>query len=255
MADGAADEKASADHFSKLAAGYAAFRLRYPDSLFDALASIAPSRARAWDVGAGSGQATLALADRFEHVIGTDLSARQLQHAPAHARIEWHVTPAESVPMILSDSVDLVTVAQALHWFDHDRFYAEVRRVAVTRGVIAAWTYGAVRLDGDPGTIVHRYIYEDVGAYWPPERRFVDNEYRDLAFPFERIPLPAMSITCDWTLDELLGYLRTMSATGRFVDRHGTDPVARIEPELSAAWGAAPRRRATWPLPVLAGHI
>ena len=249
------DGKTPADHFSRLANDYATFRPRYPDKLFDLLASIAPGRRRAWDVGAGSGQATVALAERFDHVIGTDVSAEQLARAPVDARIEWHVAPAESVPMIASRSVDLVTIAQALHWFDRERFYDEVRRVAVPRGVIAAWTYGPARLDGDVGAIVHRYMYEDVGAYWPPERRFVETEYRDLPFPFERLPLPAMSLEHEWTLEEVAGYLRTMSATGRYVERHRTDPVARIEPELRAAWGASPRRRITWPLPVLAGRV
>lgn len=242
------------DHFSKLAAGYAAFRPNYPPELFDFLASLAPGRRRAWDVGAGSGQATMALAERFERVVATDLSAEQVARAPRRPNVEWHVAPAEDVPMIASSSVDLVSVAQALHWFDHARFYAEVHRVSVPGGAIAAWTYAAARMEGEVGAVIHRYMYEDVGAYWPAERRYVDNEYRDIPFPFERVGAPAFSLEHEWTLEQVAGYLRSMSATGRYVERHGTDPVAGVELELREAWGTAVKRRITWPLIVLAGR-
>jgi SAM-dependent methyltransferase len=243
------------DHFSKLAAGYAAFRPSYPAELFDLLASLAPSRRCAWDVGAGSGQATVALAERFERVVATDLSAEQLRRAPRRPNVEWHVAPAEEAPMIGSSSVDLVTVAQALHWFDHSRFYAEVRRVAVPNGVIAAWTYAAARMEGDVGAVIHRYMYQDVGAYWPPERRYVDTEYRDIPFPFERLPTPALSLENEWTLDQVAGYLRTMSATGRYVESRGVDPVAPVEAELRQLWGPSATRRIRWPLIVLVGRV
>jgi SAM-dependent methyltransferase len=248
-------EKAPGDHFSKLSSGYATFRPRYPDELFDYLASIALQRRLVWDVGAGTGQATVALAERFDHVIGTDVSAAQLARAPQNPQIEWHVTPAESAPMIAASSVDLVTVAQALHWFDHARFYEEVRRVAAPDAVIAAWTYASAKMDGDAGAILHRYMYGDVGAYWPPERKHVDNEYRDIPFPFERLAVPPMTLAYDWTLEQVGGYLRTMSATGRYVAQHGTDPVVTVDAELAAIWGPTPMRRITWPLIVLAGHV
>lgn len=247
--------KAPADHFSKLSATYAEFRPRYPQALFDFVASIAPARRLAWDAGAGSGQATVALAERFDHVIGTDISGEQLSRAPQNPKIEWHVAAAERVPMIADGSVDLVTIAQSLHWFDHPRFYAEARRVAVADGVIAAWTYAPARMEGRVGDVVHRFMYGDVGAYWPPERRYVDNEYRDIPFPFERIVAPPLSLVNDWTVEQVAGYLRSMSATGRYVEQHGSDPVAPVEDELRALWGASATRRITWPLAVLAGKL
>ena len=249
------ERKAQADHFSKLAASYAAFRPRYPDELFDYFASIAPSKRLAWDAGAGSGQATVALAERFDHVIGTDISSEQIARAPQNAKIEWHVTPAESVPMIGDASVDLVTIAQSLHWFDHPRFYAEVRRVAAPGGVIAAWTYAPAKMDGRVGEVVHRYMTSDVGSYWPPERTYVDNEYRDIPFPFERMPAPPMSLENDWTVEQVAGYLRSMSATGRYVERHGVDPVLPVAAELRALWGDSLTRRITWSLVVLAARL
>jgi SAM-dependent methyltransferase len=246
---------APADHFSRVARAYAKFRPRYPDALFDFVASIAPSRHLAWDAGAGSGQATVPLIDRFRHVIGTDIAVEQIARARHHMLIEWHATPAEDVPMIADATVDLVTVAQALHWFDHARFYAEVRRVAVPNGAIAAWTYGPPRIEGRVGEIVQRYMYGDVGPYWPPERRHVHTEYRHIPFPFERIAAPRLSLDADWPLEHLAGYLRSMSATGRYVQQHGTDPVVAVEPELREAWGSSATVRITWPLIVLAGRV
>ena len=249
------DRKRPPDHFSTVSKAYAQFRPRYPHELFDFLASIAPSLTLAWDAGAGSGQAAVPLKERFTHVIATDISSEQIARARHHILIEWHVTPAEDVPMIANASVDLVTVAQALHWFDHARFYAEVRRVAVPHGVIAAWTYAPAQMEGEVGAIVHRYMYEDVRAYWPPERRYVENEYRDIPFPFERLPVPALKLQDYWTAEQLAGYLRSMSATARYVQQNSRDPVARIEPELRAVWGPSPTRRITWPLIVLAGRV
>lgn len=249
------DGSVRGDHFSGVAAGYSVFRPRYPDELFDYVASISPRRRLVWDVGAGTGQATVALAERFDHVVGTDVSAEQIARAPAHPKIEWHVSPAESASMLASSSVDLVTIAQALHWFDHARFYAEVRRVAAPDAAIAAWTYSSARMDGDVGAILHRYMSQDVGAYWPPERKFVDNEYRDIPFPFERLAVPPMTLEYEWTLEQIVGYLRTMSATDRYVRQNGTDPVAPVEAELKAVWGTSPTRQITWPLVVLAGRV
>jgi SAM-dependent methyltransferase len=234
---------------------YAKFRPRYPDALFDFIASIAPSRHLVWDAGAGTGQATVPLTDRFRHVIGTDISEKQIARARQNILVEWHVTPAEDVPMIANETVDLVTVAQALHWFDHERFYAEVRRVAVPNGAIAGWTYAPPKMEGTVGDIVHRYMYGDVAAYWPPERKHVDNEYRDIPFPFERIPAPRLSLDDDWTVEHLAGYLRSMSASGHYFERHGVDPVLRVEEELRAAWGSSPTRRISWPLIILAGKV
>ena len=247
--------RAPGDHFSGVAANYAAFRPRYPRELFEFLASIAPARRRAWDCGAGTGQASLELAEFFGEVIATDVSAEQIAQAPRHPRVRWSVAPAESAP-IESESVDLVTVAQALHWFDHERFYAEVRRVCVPRGVIAAWTYLAPRTDGDAGRVLRRLMLEDLKDYWPAERKHVDNGYASIPFAFERIPAPEFRLEYDWTLSQLAGYLRSMSASARYERTHRANPVDEVYPELAAAWGdAAAPRRVEWPLVLLAGRV
>lgn len=249
------NERAKGDHFSTIAKAYAAFRPRYPPELFDFVASLPAHRHRAWDCGAGTGQATIDLAARFDEVIGTDLSVEQINRAPEHPKVRWLVAPAESMP-IEDASVDLVTVAQALHWFDHPRFYAEVKRVATTGAAIVAWTYSAPRMEGEFGASLSRYQYETVGPYWPPERKFVDDEYRSIPFPFDRIAAPPLSLEQVWTLAQLAGYLRTWSATTRYVSQTGVDPVIAMERELGELWGdpEAPRR-ISWPLIVLAARL
>jgi ubiquinone/menaquinone biosynthesis C-methylase UbiE len=243
-----------ADHFSGIAKAYAAFRPRYPRELFDYLASIATNHHRAWDCGAGSGQATLDLAERFDEVIATDISAEQIARAPTRDNVRWLVAPAESVP-IEPTSVDLTTVAQALHWFDHDRFYAEVRRVSAPGAAIAAWTYAPPRMDAEVGAALRRLAYETVGAYWPSERQYVETEYRTIPFPFERIESPRLSIREEWTVEQLAGYARSWSSTARYVAARGDDPVVAFEQELRGVWGTSERRTITWPLILLAGRV
>lgn len=247
---------ARADYFSPRAAGYAAFRPTYPPALFDFVAALAPARACAWDCATGSGQAAVALTAHFGRVVATDASAAQLAHAAPHARVEYRVARAESSGLP-DRSVDLVTVAQALHWFDVGAFYAEVRRVLVPGGAIAVWTYGdAVLADAALDARFQRYTRDVLGAYWPPERRFVDDGYRGIPFPFAEVAAPAFLMERACTLAEVAGYVGTWSATTQYVRATGGDPVADLERALAPHWGE-PETRVTvhWPLTVRAGHV
>ncbi len=243
------------DHFSKLTAQYAEFRPRYPGALFDFLARTAPARTRAWDCACGNGQATIDLAERFESVVATDASASQIDAATAHPHVTYAVARAEQCGLE-DTSVDLITVAQSLHWFDLPPFYAECERVLRPDGVLAVWTYGVPRLnDANVDRVLQKYYWETVGTYWPSERRHVENGYRSLPFPFKEMAAPSFSMRVDWPLPQLLGYLRSWSATGRYVDAHATDPVDALNDELAPLWGDAQRTRAvSWPLSLRAGR-
>jgi SAM-dependent methyltransferase len=162
------------DHFSKQAADYAKFKPRYPQTLFDYLGSIAPSRQVAWDRGTGKGQAAVELASVFDRVIATDASDTQIANALSQERIDYRVAPAENSG-IGSDTINLIMVAQALHWFDLDRFYAEVRRVLKNNGVFAASAYNLLNVEPAIDLVVNRYYYEVVGPFWPPERKLVEH--------------------------------------------------------------------------------
>ena len=244
-----------ADHFSSVSAAYSAFRPRYPAALIDYFASLAPRRGVAWDCGAGSGQATADIAHRFDFVVATDLSAEQVSRATRGPKVGWAACAAERAA-IRSKKVDAVAVAQALHWFAHDEFYAEVKRVASGPDVpIVAWTYAAPRMEGEVGEVLRRFMFEDIGEYWPPERKYVDTEYRTIPFPFERIEAPPFALENDWPLPQIVGYMRSMSATARYKKANGVDPVIAVEQELGALWRDDAPRRIVWPVIVLAGRV
>jgi SAM-dependent methyltransferase len=235
------------DHFSKQAADYAKFRPGYPKELFDCLRSIAPSPQFAWDCGTGNGQAAVGLASVFDRVIATDASEKQIANAQPHERVEYCVAPAENSGSE-SGTVDLIMVAQALHWFDLPRFYEEVRRVLKDNGVFAASAYNLLRIEPSIDEIVNRYYHEVVGPFWPPERKLVE-QFADLPFPFHEIDPPKFEMTAHWNLDHLLGYLRTWSSTQRFIEARGSDPLEQITDELRSVWGDPHEtRKVTWPL-------
>ena len=243
------------DHFSSLSAAYATHRPGYPEGLFDLLAELPRQRGRAWDCATGSGQAAVPLARRFELVIATDASAAQVRSAAEHPRVRYGVSAAESVPF-RSGVFDLITVAQALHWLELPVFYAEARRLLAPGGVVAVWTYGRQRVDGGPiDAAVNHYYDEVVGPYWPPERRWVETGYRTLRFPFDEVPVAAPPMTVSWTLDELLGYIGTWSATARYRATAGIDPLPGLAERVAGVWGdGTVRRRVEWPLSVRAGR-
>ncbi len=243
------------DHFAPVAATYAEFRPRYPEALFDWLAARVPARELAWDCACGSGQATLGIARRFARVVATDASADQLAGAPAHQRVSYQVAPAEASGLA-DASVDLIAVAQALHWFDLSRFHAEARRVLKPGGLLAAWSYGVLTLgDPDLDALARRFHDVTLGPYWPAQRRLVERSYRDLDFPFDELAVPAFELVAHWPLAHLLGYFRSWSATARYRAAHGADPVAALAQELAPRWGdPTASRRIVWPLALRAGH-
>ena len=223
------------DHFSGHARDYRAFRPEYPPELFAFLAEAAPARDLAWDCGTGSGQAAVGLAEHFRRVLATDASAEQVRNAAPHPRVEYAVATAERCPLP-DHSANLVTVAQALHWFDHDRFYAEVRRVARPGGLIAATCYYEPGVNAEVDRVLRRW--EDfIRPYWTPERVWVDAGYRTIPFPFPELPVPRFELAAEGALAHFLGYLGTWSATKRYVQQHGTDPLERFRADFEAAWG------------------
>lgn len=247
--------KPYADHFSRLAPEYAECRPGYPDALFEYLGQVVPRQELAWDCAAGSGQASIPLTRWFKRVVATDASDAMLAGAPRHPRIEYRVAPAEASGLA-SATVDLVTVAQALHWLELSSFYAEVSRVLLPGGVIAVWTYGAHRLGHAAMDRALDHFYRNVvGPYWPPERTHVESGYQALPFPFTEIGAPSFEMAARWTLAQLLGYIRTWSATQRFRETEGRDPVERLGSDLALHWGhPETARRVEWPLSIRVGR-
>lgn len=244
----------SSDHFSAVADGYARYRPGYPPALFEWLGGLPARRRLAWDCATGSGQAAGDLAPYFRRVVATDSSPSQIARAEPYPGVEYRVAPAEASGLP-AGAVDLITVAQALHWFDLPAFYAEAGRVLAPDGAVAAWCYNL--LDGGPriNAVVGRYYSQVVGEYWPPERRLLEAGYRTVPFPFDEVEPPAFEMSVQWDLDHLVGYLGTWSATERYRRVRGEDPVARIAADLRAAWGdPAQARPVRWPLHLRVGR-
>ena len=241
------------DHFSRIASSYAAFRPQYPDQLFSWLAAQLPTRDLAWDAGTGNGQAAIGLSTHFKKVIATDASAEQIASARPNAVVTYEVAPCDASPLA-PRSADLVTAAAAAHWFPHEAFHAEVRRVIKPGGMVAVWTYWNAHVSPSIDAILERLQFTLVGPYWPPERRYVNDGYRSLPFPFDEIRTPDFEVTAEWDLDHFIGYLGTWSAVQRYKELVGRDPVTLVHRELSEAWGTQ-RRTVKWPLALRAGRI
>jgi SAM-dependent methyltransferase len=236
------------DHFSAVAARYAAYRPRYPAALVEALAERADTAGTAWDVGCGNGQLAVALAERFARVIATDPAQAQLDQAEAHPRVEYRRASAEDSGLP-GASIALVVAAQAAHWFDWPRFVAEVGRVAAPGALVALVSYGNLVVDGDAGEVIRRFHDDVAGPYWPKERRHVENGYRELVLPWPAVEAPEIEMTAEWSRDEVVGYISSWSATARLVEKRGSGPFEEFREAMAKAWPDGEARRVVrWPL-------
>ena len=244
------------DHFSRQSCHYAAHRPGYPEELYAWLAQHARGHERVWDCATGSGQAAIDLVKHFARVVASDASLAQVRNHMEHQRIDYLVALAEAAPLA-ERSCDLVTVAQAVHWFAFERFYAEVRRVLKPGGMIAVWTYTTFSVAPDVDAVVGDFYENMVGPYWPPERRLVEDAYRTLPFPFAEIPAPEFRFRTAWTLQQVTGYLASWSAVQRYQQAEGRDPLVALKPALEHAWPGSPgeAREVVWPVFVRAGRV
>ena len=243
------------DHFSEQAASYAIHRPGYPAELFRYLASVSPRRDRAWDTATGNGQAATGLARHFATVIATDASRNQIANAKPESGVHYMVAASEHSALAPA-SIDLTTIAAALHWLDLDAFYREVARVSRPGALLAAWTYDPPSIDPAIDEVVHDFSTNTLASHWPPERRYVDRHYQTIPFPFERLTVPSFEARAEWSLDQLLSYVGTWSAVVRGKAATGTDLVAGLEQQLIPLWRpAAHVRIIRWQLFLLIGRV
>jgi len=241
--------------FSRLAADYSRHRPLPPPELFAYLASVAPGTRLAWDCGTGNGQAALGLAEHFHRVVATDASAEQIACAFSPERVEYRVECAETTSLE-AGSVDLCAVSVAVHWFDLDRFYSEVRRVLRPGGVLAVWTYHLPEISGAIDAVLLRYQSVILDGYWPAGIHYLNDRYRNLPFPFAELQPPPFVLRAQWTLHQLAGFLGSWSATPTYMERQGTHPLSVIWPQLNKAWGPVDaEREIRWPLHMRIGRL
>lgn len=240
------------DYFSGHSKAYASARPTYPESLYVFLRDLCQEHELAWDCACGNGQASIALAQYFDKVVATDASGDQLSHAPRHPKVHYQIAKAEN-GFLSAGTVDLVTVAQALHWFDLQGFYSNVRTVLKTNGVLAVWCYGLHRIDSSIDEVIDHFYEKIVGPYWPKERRLIEAAYQDVDFPFQDVSCPELAMTKLWSVEEVMNYLESWSAVQRFITDRGSNPLDLIKDDLISAWGETPGREVCWPLTMRVG--
>ena len=223
------------DIFSTQAAAYASSRPVYPRSLYDFILKLVPSFDTAWDVGTGNGQVANVLSEYFTDVYATDISDAQLEHAVKKPNIHYSKQRGEQTDFA-DNSFDLITIGTALHWFDFDNFYREVNRVAKPKAIIAAWAYSPMRSIPEVDEIIDNFFHNVVYSYWDAERKYVDEEYTTIPFPFESIAAPQFAINAEWTNDQLIGYLNSWSAVQHYIKQNGNNPVSFIENQIHKHW-------------------
>jgi SAM-dependent methyltransferase len=232
----------SKDKFSNQASDYYKFRPHYPDLLYQFLYSKVNSFGAAWDCGTGNGQVAVRLAEKFQSVSATDISAKQLEEADKKDNIQYLVARAEQTPFE-AESFDLITVAQAVHWFDLDAFYEEVRRVAKPGAVIALWGYNLLRVSSDIDKVIDVFYQEVLGSYWDIERRIVEDEFRNLNFPFESFDVPRFDILGQWSFEQLIGFFNSWSAVQNYIEKNGRNPVDELAPQIQALWNSGESKK------------
>lgn len=237
------------DHFSIQAEDYSLYRPEYPIEIYQWLASLCDEHQLAWDCATGNGQVAVALTNHFGYVIGTDASESQIYHATTYPRVEYEVAVAHESPL-KDNSVNLITVGQALHWFEFDKFFKEAQRVAKPNAVLAVWCYELHQITPTVDAVIQKYYTGIIGEHWPQEREHIEQAYNSIDFPFEVIKSPNCTMTKQWTFKHLIGYLGTWSATQKYLQIHGKDPRELIIDELNAAWGDDETKQVTWPVTI-----
>ncbi|AGP31953.1 class I SAM-dependent methyltransferase [Corynebacterium terpenotabidum] len=237
-------------------AEYAMYRPSYPTQVSSYLAELAPSTGTAVDVGCGTGQLSAQLADCFDRVLAFDPSASQIAAATPKPNVTYEVGTAERLP-VADHTVDLVTAAQSAHWFNLPEFYAEARRIAVPGALIALVSYGVLRIfDADLQECFGRFYYDEIGPFWEPERRHVDEGYRTIEFPFEELDAPELSIDRDLDADGFLGYISTWSAVRKAEEEGRADLFQNFCSDIVRIWGDNGRpRQVSWPVTVRVGRL
>jgi ubiquinone/menaquinone biosynthesis C-methylase UbiE len=243
------------DLFSQQAAIYARYRPVYPRELFDYILSFVPQRTSAWDCATGNGQAAVALANYFELVTATDHSEQQLQQTIPHQKIAYALAGIENTGLP-DHCFDLITVAQAYHWFDFEAFHREVVRVARPEAVVAIWGYSLIQTaDPDLQSLIDLFYKEKTGPYWDAERKYVDDHYSTVPFPYRELPDRSFQINVAWTKVDLIGYLNTWSSVQHFIKANGYNPVDEFAATLSTAWPDDESRSFYFPLFLRLGQV
>lgn len=242
------------DNFSDKSELYAKFRPSLPIELFDYLIEMVPARENVWDSATGNGQSAYLISNFFKKVYATDISEEQLKNAAQSPNIYYSEQAAEQTDFE-DNFFDLVVVSQAIHWFDFDRFFNEVKRVLKPNGILAVAGYDLPRLSPEINAITDKLYKEILDGFWDEERQYIDNHYQNIPFPFEEIKIPDFHIRDEWQPEHLIGYLNTWSGLKHFIREKGFNPMDELESEIRNAWGNSNLRKVTFPVFTRIGRI
>ena len=242
------------DNFSAQSENYAKYRPTYPPVFFEYLNSLVLTKQATWDCGTGNGQLAYELAKTFDSVFATDISQSQIDNALLASNIEYSVQPAEKTNF-KDNLFDLIVVAQAIHWFDFDKFYREVKRTAKNNALICIVGYGKIEIVEQIDHIITNFYQNIIGAYWDKERRYIDENYATIPFPFKEIATPSFANKLEWTFGHLIGYLNTWSAVKHFIKHNGYNPIDKLQTEIEQHWKEGEMKEVTFPLLLKIGRI
>lgn len=223
------------DLFSGHAGDYAAYRPTYPGELFQFIFQHCNDFYNAWDCGTGNGQVASYLADYFELVEATDISAEQLKHSIQRPNIRYQISKAEE-PKFKNSLFDLITVGQAIHWFDIETFFKSCGAVGNPNSLVAIFGYSPVRVNKEIDGLLDTFYYNEIYTYWEAERRLIDDRYQGISFPFEEIKAPMFYSRLTWSLDEYEGYINTWSSVKKFIQVNGFNPVDKLVTQIKPLW-------------------
>ncbi len=235
------------DYFSKQAEVYAKARPTYPDELFEYLHSLCNSDELCWDCATGNGQAAVSLLRYFKKVIATDGSAQQIKNAVANPGIEYRVATAEASGLP-DNCTDIITVATAAHWFNHDEFYKEVKRVGKPGSILAIWAYSEANISKEIDEVMEWFMYDFLADYWPPGRWYIRGSYKQLPFPFPQMQTPDFFCRMKWSKEQWLNYVQSWSSYANYITKHSTDPLQILAPKLNPLWPDNDIKEVTWKL-------
>lgn len=242
------------DNFSHQSDHYAQFRPKYPQDLFDYINSLVESRSNVWDCGTGNGQIAIELSKTFEKVFATDISQQQIEQAPRSENIFYSIQAAEK-NNFENDFFDLIIVAQAVHWFEFSKFYSEVNRTGRPNSRLILVGYGRIEISIDIDKIITNFYQNKLARYWDTERRYIDEMYRTIPFPFEEIEAPNFEIKHSWTLAHFIGYINTWSAVKHCIRLSQSNPVEELSLELKQYWAEDEEKLVRFPLFLRIGII
>ncbi|MEO5893358.1 MAG: class I SAM-dependent methyltransferase, partial [Ferruginibacter sp.] len=226
---------------------YVRYRPAYPPELYEFLFSLTVDKSAAWDCGTGNGQVAVELSKFFEKVYATDISEKQIKNAVQRDNILYAIERAERTSFA-DNSFSMITVAQAIHWFDFDNFYKEVRRTLIPGGILAVIGYGVVKIEDDNDHLIDNFYGNIIGPYWDKERKYIDENYQTIPFPFDDIAAPVFENNFEWTLEEFMGYLETWSAVQHYIKLKKSTPLELISKQLEGIWGNNPTKKIAFPI-------